>query len=800
MPTFQSSLRIAALAMFVVLTHFVRPCVLHAQPDTLRQTVRGTVSDDVTSAPLPGITVRVVGSDSITRGAYTDGKGRFRVQKLPVGRYVITAQGVGREPVRIDNVLVSAGKETVLNIVMSETFIAANEVTVMSSRDEDVMITNSDMAVVSARAFNVEDTKRYAGALGDPSRMAANFAGVVGANDSRNDIVVRGNSPAGMLWQVEGMNIPNPNHFGATGTTGGPVSMLNFNVLGKSDFFTSAFPANYGNAISGAFDLRMRDGNNEKWEYTAMMGFNGLEAGIEGPLGAGGSFVLNYRYSTLALFSLIGVDAGTGGAVPKYEDINARIVLPLSDQAKLTWFATAGRSNIDFFARDIDTTKQNFYGDPNQDLLVNYGTFWSGLRYDQVLGESTAASLTLGASGTREGVTIDTLSWVSRIPSRNTDVAASTVTFSTVGQIRHKFSSATTLISGFLVDVQNHDISVRNFIGTPREQDRRQFDSTALLSQAYVSLRHRFTDQLSSTVGLHAQHYTLGDAFAVGPRLGLQYNLTDELSLTAGYGLHAQTQPVTTYSLLTLENGAPVATNGNLGFTKAHHIVTGIDWIPTSNLRFKLEGYEQRIFDVPVTLAPSSYSGLNGGNNFAPDNQDSLVNSGTGRNVGVEFTGERFFSDGWYALATVSVFDSKYKGSDGIERNTAFNTGYAANVLFGKEWQLGSTFTFISSIRVSVLGGRFLTPLNQQASAQAGQAVFFEDRAFSERQAPYFRADVRLGYRWELGSTTMEFTFDIQNVTNNQNIFLQQYNPRTNTISTEYQQGFFVVPTFRWTL
>jgi len=182
---------------------------------------------------------------------------------------------------------------------MNESYISSKEVTVVSSRDEDVMITNSEMATVSARAFNVEDTKRYAGALGDPSRMAQNFAGVVGANDSRNDIVVRGNSPAGMLWQMEGMNIPNPNHFAATGTTGGPVSMLNNNLLAKSDFFTSAFPANYGNAISGAFDLRMRDGNNEKWEYTAMMGFNGLEAGVEGPLGNGGSFVANYRYSTL---------------------------------------------------------------------------------------------------------------------------------------------------------------------------------------------------------------------------------------------------------------------------------------------------------------------------------------------------------------------------------------------------------------------------------------------------------------------------------------------------------------------
>jgi hypothetical protein len=181
------------------------------------------------------------------------------------------------------------------------------------------------------------------------------------------------------------------------------------------------------------------------------------------------------------------------------------------------------------------------------------------------------------------------------------------------------------------------------------------------------------------------------------------------------------------------------------------------------------------------------------------DKVDSLINNGSGRNFGLEFTGERFFSDGWYALATIPVFDSKYKGSDGVERNTAFNTGYAANVLFGKEWALSQTFTLITSIRSSFFGGRYLTPLNQQASSAAGQAVFFDDRAFSDRQDPYFRMDVRLGYRWELGWSTMELTLDIQNVTDNQNVILQRYNPRTNTIATEFQQGFFVIPTFRWT-
>lgn len=771
-----------------------------AQSDSIVQTLRGTIVDAVTSSPLAGITVRVVGSDSTKRGGYTDTRGRFRVSRLPVGRYTLTALGVGREPLVIDNVLVTSGKEVVLSLTMNESYISSKEVTVVSSRDEDVMITNSEMATVSARAFNVEDTKRYAGALGDPSRMAQNFAGVVGANDSRNDIVVRGNSPAGMLWQMEGMNIPNPNHFAATGTTGGPVSMLNNNLLAKSDFFTSAFPANYGNAISGAFDLRMRDGNNEKWEYTAMMGFNGLEAGVEGPLGNGGSFVANYRYSTLALFSLIGLDAGTGGAVPQYEDLNARVVYPVGDAAKLTLFATAGRSNINFLAQDIDTTKKNFYGDPNQDLRVKYGSFWSGLRYDQLFGESTSMSLTLGASGAREGATIDTLDWVSRIASRNTNVAADVITASAVGQIRHKFSGATTLIGGFLVDHQNHSIAVRDRIGTPNEADRRRFDTTALLTQVYASLRHRITERFLATAGVHLQQYTLGDAIAVGPRLGLQYSLTDELTLSAGYGLHAQSQPVTTYSLLTVENGVTRATNADLGFTKAHHIVAGADWVPVSNLRFKIEGYQQSIFDVPVTIQPSSYSALNGGTDFAPDNQDSLVNNGSGRNIGLEFTGERFFADNWYALATVSIFDSKYTGSDGVERNTAFNTGYAANVLLGKEWPVGGGVTLISSVRAGFVGGRYLTPLDQQASQAAGQAVYDESRAFSERQTPYFRADVRVGYRWELGWSTMELTVDVQNVTNNQNIFLQRYNPRTNTIATEYQQGFFVVPTFRWTL
>jgi hypothetical protein len=174
-----------------------------------------------------------------------------------------------------------------------------DDVTVRPDIRKDQAI--NEMAVVSARSFTIDETERYAGSLGDPSRMAANFAGVTSVSDQRNDIVIRGNSPLGLLWRLEGLEIPNPNHFGSIGTTGGPISMLNINHLTNSDFYTGAFPAEYGNALAGAFDIRMRNGNNQKHEFMGQMGFNGFELGAEGPFSSNSqaSYMANFRYSTL---------------------------------------------------------------------------------------------------------------------------------------------------------------------------------------------------------------------------------------------------------------------------------------------------------------------------------------------------------------------------------------------------------------------------------------------------------------------------------------------------------------------
>lgn len=764
------------------------------------QVIRGTVLDAVSNSSVTGATVTVIENGKTIKGAIVKKNGTFRIAGVPLGRKIVKITMIGYEPYVNDNVLVTAGKEVVLSVTLNEAYSTTKEIEVVYDRLADDAITNSEYTSVSARAFNVEDTKRYAGSLGDPSRMAQNFAGVVGANDSRNDIVVRGNSPAGMLWQMEGMIIPNPNHFGSLNSTGGPVSMLNNNVLEKSDFMTSAFPSPYGNALSGVFDLRMRNGNPEKYEFVGQVGFNGFEFGAEGPAWENSSFVANYRYSTLGVFKSLGINFGTGSAVPDYQDANLKLTTKVGEAGTLTLFGTGGKSDVAFYGNDIDTTALDLYGDPDRNTIVDYQTGWLGLSYEHLISENTFAKILIGASGTYEQYKGDSIDQQTRQAYHDEEAELSTARYSVAGTIKHKFTNRTSIIGGFFVDRTNYDLYRIENIGLSNELVNIDIEDHATLSQGYAQLRTRLTEDLTVNAGLHAQYYTLGDAVAVEPRAGIVWSLSPTMSLNAGYGLHSQAQNIYVYNVQEPDtSGALVRSNLDLGFTRNHHAVLGYDWFLSDDIRLRVETYYQWLFEVPIERTPSSFSAINTGAGFAPSNRGNLVNNGTGHNVGLELTLEHFFRNGLYFLVTGSFFDSRYVGSDGIERNTAYNTRYVANVLAGKEFKVGENNVIALNVKLSTTGGRYLTPIDLEASAAAGRTIYDESQAYTQLQDPYFRMDVRLSYRMELGSSTMEFALDLQNVTNNQNVFTQTYNPRTGGITTEYQQGFFPVPTFRWT-
>ena len=298
---------------------------------------------------------------------------------------------------------------------------------------------------------------------------------------------------------------------------------------------------------------------------------------------------------------------------------------------------------------------------------------------------------------------------------------------------------------------------------------------------------------MTLNAGIHSQYFFLNKSTSLEPRFGLKYDVTPNSTLSFGYGLHAQMQPINVYFLQTQNADASYSYNNkNLDFTKSHQFVLGYDVQPFVDWRLKAETYYQSLFDVPINTFSSSYSMLNTGSSFKTDLEDNLTNAGTGQNYGVEITIEKFFSRGYYALFTSSLYDSKYKGSDGIEHNTAFNGKYVVNLLAGKEWTIGDRNKFSLDFKYTNAGGRAYTPINLTASNAIEREVL-STNDFSDFYDNYFRIDLKLGYSINSAKRKLSQTIslDIQNITNHKNIFSQSYNGGSNSIKTNYQLGLF---------
>ncbi|NJO00256.1 MAG: TonB-dependent receptor [Bacteroidia bacterium] len=768
---------------------------VHAQT----QTIRGRIQDQQSQYPLIGASVFIPETDPLI-GASTDAEGYFELKNVPLGRVSVKVTYLGYREQFIPNVLVTSGKEVVLNVSLEEQIMNSDEIVITAEKDKTQL--NNELATVSARGFTLEETSRYAGSRNDPSRMAANFAGVNGANDSRNDIIIRGNSPAGLLWRFEGVDIPSPNHFGTLGATGGPVGMLNNNVLANSDFFTGAFPAEYGNANAGAFDLKMRTGNNAKREHLLQIGFAGVEAGIEGPFSkdSRASYLVNYRYSTLAVFSALGLNFGTGEAVPQYQDLSFKIDLPTKKAGRFSLFGLGGLSNIDLLGSQEDNPNpEDAFGDINSDLRFESGMGVVGLTHTYFFNESTSSDITLAVSGSYNQGIADSLTRntsgevVARTYNGATDF--SQTRYSLRGEINKKFNTRNTVRAGIIADLYNIELVDSALqIQTQTFEVRQNFSGSSTLWQAYAQWQHRFNDKLTLNTGLHYQQFGLNNSIAVEPRVGLKYSFMSSQSLSFGFGMHSQLQPLQVYFRDSeVAPGIKMRTNENLDFTRSIHYVLGYDNALSSNLRLKIEAYYQRVYDAPVERNASSFSLLNAGADFQIPPTDSLLSEGTGYNYGLEFTLEKFYSRNYYFLLTASLFESKYEGSDKIERNTAFNGNYILNFLFGKEFEVKSKNVFFMDTKVTLAGGRRFTPIDLDASRSQGFEVLQEENAFEEQLDDYFRWDVKAGYRINARRMTHEFFVDVQNVTNNQNVLTRQYNRTTQDVRDVYQLGLFPV-------
>ncbi len=781
---------------------------LNLYSQTMTQTIRGIIVDADSKSPIEQVGVKVLNLDTNIYSV-SDEHGKFRLVKVPVGRHSIKFSFIGYEDVLLQNIIVTTGKEVVLNVEMREKLLIGKEVEIVAEKDKTKA--NNDLVTNSARSFQSEETERYAGSRGDPSKMVANYAGVVTGNDARNDIIVRGNSPLGVLWRLEGTDIPSPNHFSTQGATGGPVSILNNNLLGSCDFLTGAFPAEYGNKMSAVFDLKMRNGNNEKTEYTGQIGVNGFEAGIEGPLSGkrrrtndstntsrstnNGSFLINYRYSSFTFFKMLGISFGVSG-IPTYQDLSYKINLPTSKAGVFTLWGIGGISKISLLDSQKDSSDWSFT-DFGQDLVFGSRMGAAGFSHLYFFTDKISGKLNVSASGSQFIVKLDTLALDKspyRVYTNDSKDGQLFANYTVTDKINaHHFLKAGYTWKIMQVDYKSTYWSHQN----NKYLDEFKQNGSTNAFQAFLHWQYRCTDQITFNTGVHYNYFELSKSTAIEPRAGMSWHFKPQQTLSASFGMHSQTLPLVYYMYSTYDSASNsyVNTNRTLDMSKSIHYVLAYDYNFMKDFRMKLETYYQNLYNIPIEeYRKSSFSALNTGNELEGLTfVDSLTNKGTGYNYGMEFTVEKFFSKKYYFLSSLSLYESKYKGSDGVLRSTAFNGRYVYNLLGGIELPVGrkKNQSISFDLRTTFAGGNRYTPIDIQQSILHKSAVYIDSLAFNSQFRAYQKVDFKISYRINTKKASHYIFFHIENIFNRKNILQQVYNDNKQVISEEYQLGVF---------
>lgn len=779
----------------ILFTHLVILAFTHSlKAQTLTQTIRGVILDKSIQTPIIGATVVLVGSTPL-KGTITDNEGGFQLSQVPIGRQTVKITYMGYKEMTMSNVVVNAGKELVLNVGLEEDITQLSEITIKPTVEKDKPL--NDMATVSARTFSVEETQRYAAAINDPARMATAYAGVIAADDGGNNIVIRGNSPNGLLWRMEGVDIPNPNHFSSLGAAGGGVSILSAQVLTNSDFMTGAFPAEYGNALSGVFDLKLRKGNNQKREYTVQVGLLGLDIAAEGPFSKNykGSYLINYRYSTLELLTKLGLPLGD--FAQRFQDVSYNISLPTNKWGKFTLFGFGGlSSSIGEAQADSTLWKTNSDKRYDENFKSNTGAWGAthAVNLNKKAFLKTVVLYSVYQNGFHQQRYNDAYTYE---PRYNEDYSLRKLTVSST--LNYKFNARLALRAGAVWSRQSYDFFRESWNNDLKKMERFiASDGQTGTLQAYAQVNYKLSEKLTANLGVHSMALLLNNSRSVEPRASLKWDVATGQSLAIGYGIHSQVHPLALYfysnQLTDTGNSYP---NRNLDFTKAQHLVLSYDRLLNEHTRLKIETYYQSLYNVPVSADKrDAFSLLNATDGFL---LERLANNGKGRNYGAELTLERFLHNNFYYLLSGSVFKSEYIASDKIWRSTRFDAGAAGNLLVGKEWLMGRNKNNVLGVnlKTTYVGGFKTTPIDLEASRNKGKTVWIEDKTNEQTLDAYFRTDIRISWKRNRNGFTGTLSLDIQNVTNRENVYSHYYDANAGKIRTAYQLPLIPVLNYR---
>lgn len=759
------------------------------------QTIRGKVVDQASQMPLIGVVVLVEDQDINTT---TDIDGNFILENVPVGRQTITTQYLGYEPYLSEGLLITAAKMSYLEISLLEQVQTTETVVVTASGGANGPGNKAinDLSVVSTRSFSVEETKRYAASIDDPGRMAAALPGIQTDQDNENDVVIRGSSSFGVLWRLEGLEIPNPSHFARAGTTGGGISVLSASVLGNTDLSTGGFAAEYGNALSGVFDMRNRRGNMVEREHSIKVGLIGVGLSTEGPIKKGrSSYLVNYRYSTLGLLNAMGLYVVRENIANNFQDLSFNLTFNSKDNKnEVKFFGIGGLSKEQIFTKQ-DTADWRIYLDYIDEINgSNLGLM--GVSFRRLLNEQSYLKVVVGSvynhnfsrTNTPNLVTFDV----------NDPTLTETFDYHTFRSQIHltysnKISTRFRLKTGLSLTANTYDLTYF----TNNYQFLDGVRGNTFIGQAYVQGSYRPTSNLTINAGMHALFLTLNNTYSIEPRFGLKYNPTKTTTISAAYTWHGKVLSVGTYLLqLPDGNGGIHQPNSDLEIAKIQHAILGIQQAIGQGFNINVEGYYQYGYDQPTSPVPNSgYWLFNERDNYGTQ---EMISEAQVQNYGVDATVEKAFSRSFFVLLTGSLFWSQYKSLGDTEwRRTRVDKRWGTSLMGGYEVTLKKGGALQFGLKTFVSGGLRYTPADEAASIAANIYVPDQNRYFEEAANTYFRLDGRVAYRKDHKKLSYTISLDVQNITNTQNVRFFIYDRSTVEFIPRYQSGLLPVISFQ---
>lgn len=731
--------------------------------------ITGTTIDRELQVPVRDAEVSIVG---LNQSLMTDDLGRFEFKNVPFGTYQLKIEHIGYEPVIKTDIVVLASRPTYVEIELIPRSYRTDTLEV-----EAKYFQKSPDQSTSTFNLDFEEVRRAPGAVEDISRMVQVLPGVAPGNDQRNDLIVRGGSPAENMTMIDGIEVPNINHYPTQGSSSGPISMINVKFISDVNFFTGGFSARYGDYLSSVLDIRFRDGYRKRILSDINLSSAGFGGVFEGPLfSKNGSFLFSVRRSYLNLIK----GAIRLAAIPNYWDFNFKANYDLNKNNTLSFIGIAGLDNISFEGDDSKISDDNPYGKAKGDQQE----YSMGFNLKTLFKRGYWQNIISNSFNHYKYNVIDI-----KTNKLNFDNNSYENTFGFKSEVFLLLSKKSNLVLG----TEGKLIHFKNYLYLPADTSgfgdilpeylndtSANFQKAGLYGQYTLKL---FKDRLILNGGLRFDYFSGIDIkYTLSPRFGASYKLSDLTILNAATGIYTQSPEY----LWVVSDPA----NHQLNFIKAYHYIVGIEQLLSVDLRFTVEAYYKRYSDYPVSKLYPTYILVGGGADNGPNFVGPATSAGYGFVRGIDFSLQKKLSGaGIYGILSYSLSQSRFTALAGGEKPGSFDYTHNFTVIAGyqlsNDWLIGLKYRYTT--------GRPYTPYDVQASTLAGRGIYQVDKFNEARFKDYNRLDLRVDKKWNFKGWSIVSYVELQNVFNTSNVYQYFWNDYKNEVGTIYQWAFLPV-------